>query len=162
METIIFRGAFVRYVDFRQEDEAGVFVRIHMTADFSDPMREAMEWQDPGDSITSAKLKGVLSASHLILTPSEKQMKKHELQLDIKDVGDFEYFAKRDGDGQITGRELRFKVRTSADPAEALVGQYVRLMGKGCGQLKVSYMKQDTLPLETSAADKQRGAEAVQ
>jgi hypothetical protein len=152
-DQIIFRGAFVRYADIRQGKEGGeVFTRIHMSSEFSDVVRENMEWQDPGDSVTSAKLTGELLAQNFILTPNDKKLENQELQIAISDVSDFNVVALKDDEGEVSGRQLRFIVRSPGDGVEALVGQYIRRVGRHEGQLKISYepqAKQEPLPLTT-------------
>lgn len=151
-ETITFRGAHIRYCDVRH-DESGVVFRIHMTSEFTDPIMDSMEWEDPGDSVTEAKLGGVLSATHMILTPGDKQLKQHELQIDLKDVTDFKLVAITKD--EVTRRELRFKVRTVEAGTAAKVENYLSLVGAHQGTLKVSYVKQENLPLEQKEASKQ-------
>jgi len=150
-ETITFRGCFIRHADIRQGREGGdVFTRIHMSAEFSDTVRDKMEWEDPGDSITSAKLTGELLAQNFILTPGDKALKQHELQIAITDASDFQVVQLRDDEGEPAGRQLRFIVRSPGDGVEAQVGQYIRRVGRHEGQLKISYepqAKQDALPL---------------
>ena len=142
-KNILFRGAFIRHVDLRQGKEGGeVFCRIHMSAEFSEPVRKEMEWEDPGDSIKSAKLNGQLMAQNFILTPGDKNLKQHELQIMISDVTDFQVVALNDDDGEPAGRQLRFVVRSPGDGVEALVGQYIRRVGRHEGALKISYEPQ--------------------
>ncbi len=150
-ESIIFRGAFIRHLDLRQGKEGGdVFTRIHVSAEFSDVVREKMEWEDPGDSITSAKLTGELLAQNFILTPGDKALKQWELQIAITDASDFQVVVLKDDDGEPSGRQLRFIVRSPGDGVEAQVGQYIRRVGRHEGQLKISYEPQavqENLPI---------------
>jgi hypothetical protein len=143
-DSITFRGAHIRYYDGRLE-EGGAFVRIHMTTDFSQPVMEEMDWEDPGSSVMSAKLEGQLLATHLVLTPGDAKLRKEEVQFDISEVLDFNVASVKEGDSR--GRELRFIVRSSAAGVAAIVEQYVRRVGDHQGALKVSYTKQEELPL---------------
>ncbi len=152
MQKLILRGAFIRYVDLRQDDEAGLFRRIHFTADLSDTVCEAMEWGEPSEGLTQGKLLGELTATHLILTPNSKQLRQHELQLDVKDVSDFQFFRVKEEDGETTRTELRFVARSLQKGAGALLENYMELIGKGQGQLRVAYEKQEKLPLDGEAA----------
>jgi hypothetical protein len=157
-ETIIFRGCFIRHADIRQGREGGdVFTRIHVSAEFSDTVRDTMDWEDPGDSITSAKLTGELLAQNFILTPGDKALKQHELQIAITDASDFQLVVLRDDEGEPAGRQLRFIVRSPGDGVEALVGQYIRRVGRHEGQLKISYepqAKQTALPMGNEEEEK--------
>lgn len=149
-ESIIFRGTHIRYFDGRQE-EGGAFVRIHLTSEFSEPVMEAMEWEEPGSSVTDAKLDGELLGTHLILTPGDKLLSGSEIQFGIRSAEDFKVVSVTEGDSK--RRELRFIVRSSADGVAALVDQYIRVVGTHQGALKVSYVKQEQLPLQESKPD---------
>jgi hypothetical protein len=153
-DTIIFRGCFIRHADIRQGKDGGdVFTRIHLSAEFSEPVREKMEWEDPGDSITSARLTGELLAQNFILTPGDKMLQQHELQIAISDASDFQVVMLKDDEGEPAGRQLRFIVRSPGDGVEALVGKYIRRVGRHEGQLKISYepqAHQESLPMSES------------
>jgi hypothetical protein len=147
-ESILFRGCFIRYCDIRQGKEGGdLTCKIHLSADFSTPVREHMEWEEVGDSISSAKLNGALLANHMILTPGNRQIQNHELQIDITEVSNFEVSTVKDDEGEPCGRKLNFQVKTSKDGAGAIVEQYMSRVGRHEGALKVSYVKQEVLPL---------------
>jgi len=153
-ETIIFRGVVLKHFDGRQSpDGATFFTRMNLSAEFSDTVRENMDWDDPGDCIkpgSPAKLTGELLGHNFILTPGDKRLKDKELQLGIKDVTDFQVITLKDDEGEPSGRQLRFQVRTEEDGAAALCEQYVRSVGRHEGQLKISYIpqpKQEPLPL---------------
>lgn len=151
-ETILFRGTTLKHFDVRQGKEGGdVFCRIHMSADYSEQVREKMDWERIPDSITEGKLAGELLATHLVLTPGDKQLKTHELNFDITSVEDFQVVPLKNDEGEIRGRELRFIVRTPAE-IEGFLGQYIRRVGRHAGALKVSYTKQDDLPLGDAKA----------
>lgn len=150
-ESITFRGAIMKHFDLRQGKEGGdVFCRIHMAADFSEPVRDKMGWEEIPNSVTDCKLTGELLGTHLILTPGDRQLHQHILQFDITSVEDFQVVALKDDDGDVRGRELRFIIRTPKDGVEAFCGQYIRRVGRHAGALKVSYTKQEELPLGAS------------
>ena len=139
--SIIFRGARIRYIDLRRKDEGSPFTRLHLAADFSAPVQEAMEWHI-GDGMSSAKLKGVLTASHLILTPNDKRLKDHELQLECSEVEDFQLVELKDNEGERAGLELRFMARSVQPGACGLVEEYWTRIGHTDSQLKVAYIPQ--------------------
>lgn len=149
-DKIMFRGARVRHFDGRQK-EAGAFVRIHMTSEFSTPLMEAMDWTDPGTSVTDAKLEGELHATNFVLTPGDKQLACHEIQFDIRSVEDFKVVTVQEKESS-SRRELRFVVRSSADDVAAKVDQYLRRIGDHQGLLAVSYTKQQDLFDDKTAA----------
>jgi hypothetical protein len=152
-ESVVFPGAILKYFDVRQAKEGGeVFCRIHLAANFAETVREKMEWENIPDSVTQAKLAGALAATNFILTPSDKQLKKYELNFDIHSVEDFEVVSLKDDEGEIRGRELRFIVRTPKEGVEALCGEYIRRVGRAPGSLKIGYIKQEQLPFEANGA----------
>lgn len=159
MESITFRGAFVRHYDGRK-GEGGAFVRIHMTADFSDTVVEALEWEDPGHSSTDTKLEGELMASNFILTPGDKMLAQYEIQFGIRSVGDFKMV--RVVDGESKRRELRFTIGSNVAGVAAMVDDYIRRVGDHQGALKVSYSReeQQALPLRTASTAKEKEPEA--
>lgn len=151
-ESIIFRGTSIRYFDVRQGKEGGdVFCRIHLSSNWNEQVRNKMDWEAIPDSVTECKLTGSLLASHLILTPSDKLLKDQEIQFDIKSVEDFRLVSLKDDEGEIRGRELRFIVRTPKQVAGHLE-EYLSVIGRHEAALKVSYVKQENLPLEETKA----------
>jgi hypothetical protein len=153
-ENITFRGAVLKHFDVRQGKEGGdVFVRIHMSADYSDQVCEKMDWEPLSESIKECKLTGELLATNFILTPADKQLTQYELNFDISSVEDFQVVALKDDEGDVCGRELRFVVRTPKDGVEAFCGQYIRRVGRHAGALKIGYTVQEKLGLQTDAND---------
>jgi hypothetical protein len=166
MSKLILRGCRIRYADVR-ESKAGVFTRIYMTADFSDVAREQMGWGEPGDGFNSAKLDGELNTTHVILTPNPKELRQHELQLDVTNVDAFEFVRVTNSENETVSAELRFVCHSPVDGASALVENYMRRVGtsdKSIGQLRINYEVQEAIPLEDAPAAqaKLEGAEAEQ
>ena len=148
MSAITFRGAVLRYADLRRREEAGVFARIHVTAEVTKPVMEAMDWQEIPTCVDSGKLDGILTARHLIWTPNQKELRSHEIQMEATEVGDFQFFRVRGDDGQSTHAELRFIVRVSEPGAIAQLEDYMRTVGEARGALKITYTDQSKLPLD--------------
>lgn len=149
-DTIIFRGALIRKVT-KHNSDTDKGVRIEIAADWTDKVREAMSWGEVPDGHGKSDLFGELAAGHIILTPSAKELKQHELQIDISECGGFSQVPVKDGDGNVGTRELRFTIKSSAEDACARAEGYVNVMGQAKGQLRVSYVKQE--PLEFGAAE---------
>lgn len=152
-EQITFRGCLIRHFDFRRKEKV-CFVRIHLTADYSTPVREKMDWSEMPVSITSAKLSGELNGTHFVLTPANKEMRQHELQLDINSADGFEFISsqpKEEGGSRNT--KLNFIVHTSKLGAETQVAGYMRAMADSEGALKISYTKQEAMDLQASKDD---------
>ena len=150
MSTITFRGAHVRFADLRQREEAGIFARIHFTSDLSTPVIEAMDWQPIPDCVEATKLTGNLTARNLVLTPNQKELRQHEIQMECSEVSDFQLFRIQGEDGDSKRTELRFLARIIEPGAIARVENYMRLVGtskKSDGALKITYDDQQKLDL---------------
>ena len=148
MPKLIFRGAFIRFVDLRYDDKSKQkYVKLNFTAAFSDPVREALEWGEPPVGFDSAKLDGDLTASHFILTPDGKELRQHELQLDSTAISNFEFARVKVGEDSFEN-QLRFQIVTSAVGATGQVEAYIEAIGKSTAQLRVNYEQQAEMPLE--------------
>ena len=122
-EHILFRGAFIRSFDVRQSAGGeSVFVTVHFSADFSDVVIAAMGWNDLPDGYKDADLKGELLGVEMHLKPNGAELKQSEDKPDE--------------------RELRFKVTSNAKKAATWLASYLQAIGKGKGQLKISYSEQ--------------------
>ncbi len=165
MPSTLFRGAFVRYADLRCDDEAGKFIRLHLTADWTDTVRAHMGWQDVPKRVSRATLSGALAAMHMVLTPNGKELSKHELQLDITEAVDFVLVRQKDEEGEPKGEELRFMVRTNQAGAGAMIENYIERIGRGAGLLKITHEKQTDLDFtggdDASNEDEKGAAEAA-
>lgn len=139
METIQFRGVKIRYFDERRESETGLFTRIHLSADPSDPVFEAMGWEKIPDCIGSGKLTGSLVARDLVLTPVDPALRKQAFQLTCIEVSDFFLARVKEDDGESKVAELRFIVRSQAAQASALLSAYWRVLGDAPAMLTVDY-----------------------
>ena len=147
MPKLIFRAAYIRYVDLRYDDKSKVkYVKINFTAAFSEPVREAMEWGEPPAGFASAKLDGDLNASHFVLTPDGKELKQHELQLDATAIGGFEVHRIQVGEDSHEN-ELRFQIVTTVPGGCAQIEAYIEAIGKSTGQLRVNYEQQAEMDL---------------
>lgn len=152
--NLILRGAFIRSVHLSNPDDSKKTVSVQCTADFSTPVIEKMKWGQVADGtgeftpinidgvVSSCKLKGALLATSLILTPSQKEMKKHELDLDISWLGDFQAVVTKDREGEPTNTELRFTFESNSDKAAAQLENYINHLGREKCQMKVAYTKQ--------------------
>ena len=149
-DTIIFRGAYIRKIT-KNNSESDTGVRIEIGADWTDTVREHMEWDEVPHGHGASDLIGKLRANHMILTPADNMLKKHEVQIDIDECSGFNQKGIKDGEGNIGYRELLFAIDSSSDCAAALAEGYVNLIGRGKAQLKVSYVKQEEIDLQGSA-----------
>jgi hypothetical protein len=148
MPKITFRGAYIRYADLRYREEAGAFVRIHLTSDFTDEVKEKMEWTDVPKHIESCKLEGVLRAKFLVLEPNEKELRKFPLEIELNDASDFQLAPIRNDDGDIMRHQLRFQASSSQKGAIAAIEAYIERMGTHVGKLVLDFEKQEKLDLQ--------------
>ncbi len=147
MPKAILRGAFVRFIDVRYDESSKmVYTKINGTADFSDPVRELMEWGEPPAGYGSANLDGDLHLTHFILTPNSKAQHENQIQIDARSLGQFQFHRVKSGEDS-TSQELRFQIVTTAPDAPALIANYLSIVGKSPGQLRVNYEQQADLPL---------------
>jgi len=158
-QQIRFRGAFIRNFDVRQAPKGeGIWVNVHMTADFSDPVREAMDWGEMPESVSEAKLVGSLAGVEMMLKPSVRELDKYALKLAIREVKDFKVVMLAQGDDKPDVTELRFTVTTSSEKANNYLGSYLKAIGKGKGQLTISYSEQGSLTDGIEATEEQQQA----
>lgn len=158
MPNLLFRGAFIRHFDVRHDEDAKKFIRIHLTADFTEAIMEKMEWETVPDCVPKATLTGQITAHHMILTPSGKELLQHELQIAISEVRDFQLVRVKDEEGEPNGQELRFVALSNQAGAAALIESYIENVQRGVGTLKVAAQQQD-LPFEETTAESPDDAE---
>jgi hypothetical protein len=153
MPRLLFRGAFIRFVDLRYDEKSKTpYIKINFTASFSKPVREAMEWGEPPAGYGSADLDGDFSATHFVLTPNGRELKDSEIELKAKSIGDFVLFRVKGDDGDSTHHELRFQILTSDEESGRKLQDYIKVIGKGEALLRVNYAVQSELELEAEAA----------
>jgi hypothetical protein len=154
LPKLIFRGAFVRFVDLRYDEKSKtVYTKINFTAAFSDPIRQAMEWGEPPAGFASAKLDGEFTATNLILTPNGRELKQHEIQLSAKEISGFDLVRVKSEDGESTSNELRFQVISQDPEAAYKLREYLAVIGKGEAQMRVGYEAQSELEMEAEDAE---------
>jgi hypothetical protein len=159
-DTITFRGATVRHFDVRQSPKGeGMWVNIHMSADFTDTLREAMDWEDLPESYKDADLSGDLAGVEMYLKPNGKELDQYALKLYIKTVDRFKVVSLKQSEDDPDERELRFTITTNAKKAHVYLGSWVQYIGTGKGVLKVSYSAQGEL--EEQVIDKQQALDTT-
>ena len=140
---VTFIEAIIRKVDFALEPKTNqVHVNIHCVAGWSTAVRDTMSWGDiPEWQDNPAILKGSLVATSMRLSPAESKLSAEQFEIAIHQVEDFR--ALRVKENENAARiELRFTVRTRADDAEALAGAYLRRVGLGTGEMRITYQRQ--------------------
>lgn len=146
-ETITFTNA--QLLSFSRKPEGGT---ARFSASLTDKVSSAMGWADIPECLTGAKLDGELTASTATLAPNEKELRKHQTELEISRVGHFETIRleleRSKGKGHRT--ELRFSVIFSDANGARKLEQYITSCGKS--RVTVSYTKaaeQEELPMAT-------------
>lgn len=153
LSSVTFNGVEIRYNDTRR-DEAGVFNRIHIAFQPSEPVMNALEWDALPDSIPSGKLTGRLAATHVILTPTDKALRQHELQFAVSEVRDFGFNSKIGDEGQILKRTITATIVTSEKIA-AHIENWLSIVGHASAVAKIGYAQQQQLPGTEVVDDKQ-------
>lgn len=154
MPKLTFRGAYIRYIDVRQE-EGGLVARLHMSSDYSAVVTKEMEWPASLDpTMTSAKLEGERVLNSFLMTPNGgEEMRKFEIEVTARDVGSF--CVQRVTEGDSSKVELRFQIRTGDVKGILQIINYIAKVGESPGVLKVDCVKQEELPLEDEAPEEQ-------
>jgi len=125
MENLTFVKTVFHGGDIRRS-EAGPFVRLHFTSEFTQAILDQVGWDDPGESSKKTRLDNPssLPGGSLVLTPDADALKKHEVSLSFSGAKDFDLVTVSDGDYR--RREFRFSlVRAGVSNAYALPGGFV-------------------------------------
>lgn len=155
MSSVVFNGCEIRYLDLRR-DEGGVFSRIHIAFQPSQPVMEALGWDPWSDSIPRGPLTGRLAGTHIILTPTDKALKKHEIQFGVNEVRDFSFTSETNDEGHIISRTIRATVVTGEKIA-AVIENWLSVVGEASAIAKLGYTVQQQLPgTEPLINDKQK------
>lgn len=151
--SVVFNGCEIRYFDLRR-DEGGVFSRIHIAFSPSEPVMRALGWDPWPDSIPRGPLTGRLAGTHIILTPTDKVLKKHEIQFGVSEVRDFSFTSETNDEGHIISRTIRATVVTGEKIA-AVIENWLAVVGEASAVAKLGYTVQQQLPGTELVDDKQ-------
>ena len=139
-DTIIFRGVTLRNFDVRQgQNGSGTYVNIHMSADFTEPVRMAMKWDPFPAGYKDPKLEGELAGVEMVLKPNSRELASHALQMPIRKVSGFSVVCLKQKDDKPDEHELRFTVMSNSKGAYARLGKWMDNLGEAKAQLKVMY-----------------------
>lgn len=142
-ETITFRGAVLRDMDLRQAAKgASTFLRMHLVSDFTDVIREALEWEDLPDSYKDASPKdAVLNGVKLHVKPNGRELNQYAFSMPIRQVKDFRVNTIKEGEEEI--RQLSFTVETNVKKAYSTVGKFIEAVGLAKCQVKIEYATEE-------------------
>lgn len=150
MQNLQLPGSFIRNADIRTS-ESGAFLRIHITAEFTEDFMDKMGLQDPGESSRKTRMDCELPAGVFILTPDKEPLKNHEIQFSFSGASDFDIVTitkEKDGEETSKRREFRFTVHSEAQESADRVFGWLKNLKKSPGMLKLSYTgAQDPLGL---------------
>lgn len=155
--NLTFRGAKIRSLEGVYAPAAHVL--LHLTSDISEPIMEQMEWEDlPECFIGGHPLKGSLLGNKLILTPNDKLLRDHEIEIECSEIMDFRLERIKSKDGESFHDELRFTAKSISQDAAGLLDSFGRIVGKSQFSLKANYTqrseKQGKLKLEKTEEEK--------
>lgn len=144
----------VQLLGYSRKSTGGV---AQFSSSITAQIEKAMQWNDIPECATGASLEGELASSLVMLTPKDKELEKHSVDLDCTKVCSFELVRlELEGKkGKGYRQELRFKVHFNDVKGGRKLEEYLLTCGKG--QLVVSYTKQpvqETIP-GTEDEDKQ-------
>ena len=133
--------------------------RAAFTASLTAHVCRAMEWNEEiPDCLTKARPEGELIASEVRLTPGQKDLEKHAVELGISQIDGFEIVRRELESSRGKGHrlELRFNVHFTDSAGCAALEQYLQTIGEGKSKLSMLYQKQakqESLISEEQAAD---------
>lgn len=128
---------------------------------------KAMGWTDTPDFLRGAKPDGELAGTVLQLTPNDKEMSRHAVEIKCSGVASFEIIRKElEGTKQGKGHRqmLRFEVDLAEPGACGKLEKYMMTLGDAKAEVRVYYEPQATqvdLP-GTQSGDKQEPLAGVE
>ena len=155
MNTITFRGAELKSAEICRPKKGAPYVRAHFTSELTEPVAEAMGWDDIPECIDGAKLSGFIGAKKLNFEPNDKELREWRIELECSELTDFAVFRIEKKKTGAVRTELRFVARSNQEGAEGLLATWMRTIGAAGAVLKVSYdsaSKQEELPMEAGEA----------
>jgi hypothetical protein len=167
-QTITFSSVFIRTAALAL-DEGTKRIRINVTASLTKEVRDKMDWQELEkprgfkgrlieEAASSVDLEGELHGKTMTLTPNDKEIVRRAFSIEIGQVHDFKLATVQEENSK--RRELRFQIITVAKGALGKLEDYADAVGQAKGSLKISYVEQSALDLDTGvmATDEQRQA----
>jgi len=162
MPSLLFRGVKVNRFDDRAT-EAGLFCRVYLRADYSEPVREEMEWDPLPGCASMMKIDAEIAAvEKFVLEPVEPELGQFRIDGSAIDVADFRVHRVKIENSEATTTEIRFILRTKDEAAEAAFALWMRHIRAGVGTLKINFpVQQELFDQPASAANGDSGSSAA-
>ena len=135
MNQQILRGARLRNCILQDDD-----VRIEITCDYTDEIREEMDWDEPGMSTKLMTFDDEIGAGSLKISADQKDLENGttEIAFPFDSASGFRCVRLTEKGKESTRLELRFHVCSTAPEAVELCRAYKRTVKKGMGQMRLT------------------------
>ena len=151
MEKLIIRGAEIRHLNMPVPKEGSPFVRVHLRADLTEAIQEAMGWEDiPMCVASAAKLPGELNCTSVEILPNGDNLKIYERCLQITAAEDFKAVPVKDDDGDIVDHALELTLKIAEYDSMLAAITLANAIGRATCKLSVSYEQPAQGKLELS------------
>ena len=133
MNQQILRGARLRNCILQDDD-----VRIEITCDYTDEIREEMDWDEPGMSTKLMTFDDEIGAGSLKISADQKDLENGttEIAFPFDSASGFRCVRCTEKGKESTRLELRFHVYSTAPEAVELCRAYKRTVKRGMGQMR--------------------------
>lgn len=145
-KTVTFTGAVLK--SFSRADASG---SAKFSCNYTQTVKEAMEWGDAAEYYKSGKLDGDLTGRKMTIRPSDGPLEKFTIEVDITSVYGFE-LTRYEIEGK-RGKGHRWELHFTVDFNDPTGCRYLEEFKVNCGKGKASITishepqaKQDSLP----------------
>lgn len=140
MEKLIIRGAEIRHLNMAAPKEGAPFMRLHLRADLTGAIQDAMGWEEIPMCVASvAKLPGELLATSVEILPNGSNLKMYERCLQITAAEDFRAVPLKDDDGEVEDHALELSLKIAEQDSILAAVALALAIGRATCQLSISY-----------------------
>ena len=137
---LIIRGAEIRHLNMPVPKEGSAFVRLHLRADLTEAIQEAMGWEEiPMCVASAAKLPGELNCTSVEILPNGDNLKMYERCLQVTAAEDFRAVPIKDDDGDIIDHALELTLKITEYDSMLAAITLASAIGRATCKLSVSY-----------------------
>lgn len=162
MEKLVIRGAEMRHLNMPAPKEGDPLMRLHIRADLTGPIMEAMGWEDIPTCLASpAKLSGELACTTAVIKPNGSTLAMYERCLQITAAEDFRAVPIKDDEGDITDHALELSLKIADKDSQLAVVALMQALGRADCAVELSYevATQQALGLESGKAEESADAD---